>query len=399
MSNYFIKDFEWLVVSGLDGIELYNVNDGSKIIHLKKTEAALFEQILRGKAIEEFEKEDLKDILKVIKDNKIGTFSDKFFINNEYKIGKDEIGYFDQQGALVHVYIEIPSKCELCKNCDKIITAPCYSCHKTKDSDISIEKYCDIIDSIKEYNVRRVILHGANILKEDLTYGIINKLVENNIETHLILHNKMLKSDEKSKILEIVKSVPNNLVKLIVNFDIMSEKVIESLYADIKEVIEYYGEDNIIVSLKIEKSLCSVIKDIKKNIYDLGGLIANVSVVSDEVITEEELEAIYRIDMYDYEGISIIKKYNRCMAGVVALDTELNVMSCPHMRDNIVQYKDGELDKENKLKYLWTLTKDKVEQCKDCSMRYRCMECRAVEVNYTKKVNGKRECKYYIDNI
>jgi len=73
------------------------------------------------------------------------------------------------------------------------------------------------------------------------------------------------------------------------------------------------------------------------------------------------------------------KKYNCCWGGKVAITREGKIRPCIY--SSIVA---GDIDKDapgeilEKLKKYWTITKDKVEKCKECELRYVCFDCREI---------------------
>lgn len=395
---YFIKDYYWLKEEGIDGVELYNVKNPALIIKLSRKEGDIFNKLLNGTPLESFQtSQEMEKLKKIITKNGIGHFEDKFYIENEYKVGRTgEMNIFEMSGQLYKTYIEIPSKCDKCNYCDKLISAPCLVCHQTKQhAKIEVEKYKDLIIKIKQYGCIELILHGADILKENLTYSIIQIAEENNLKIKLVTHNKMI--DENA--IEQLKGRTN--VQLVINFDVLNEEEKDTLLYDIEKITKKLNieMESTKISLRVSKKMCKNLEQIKKEIEDRGFYIINVSLVSDEIISEEEMHSIYEVKSFIYEVNKIIKKYNACLYGAIAFDTELNILPCPHMRDYILRTKDGTNNLEYSLLQLWTLTKDKIEHCKHCSKKHRCLDCRALEVNYKKQLLGKRECEYLKSNM
>lgn len=397
MSTYFIKDYYWILEEGMDGVEIFNVTDSKKMVHLNKKEAFIFKKLVMGEKIEKFEKtEELENVISIIRENKMGIFSENYYFNGNYREGSFKKGVFDDNMSIQRVFIEIDSCCDLCNNCGRMLSAPCFSCHKTQNNMNKIDKreYYKLIDKIKEYNCRSVILHGGNILREMLTYELIKYLSQKDIVGNLVLHYNMLNVRDVSKIMEKNKEK----IKFIVNFDILQKEAIEKVYNDILSLKEKYGinKDICAISLRVEKKLCIYIPKIKNKINDLGWLIENVSVYSDSKISENELKAIYQIPYHIYSINRAFKNRNLCMAGTLAIDTNMNMSSCPHLGVNFMNVKD--MDKENSMSEFWKLTTSKIDNCKNCSKRNRCLDCRAIESKVTNNLYGKRECEYYINN-
>lgn len=70
-------------------------------------------------------------------------------------------------------------------------------------------------------------------------------------------------------------------------------------------------------------------------------------------------------------------KFNSCWGGNVAITTDGKIRPCIHSTVVVgdISIDDMEAILEKMEKY-WSLTKDKVEKCKDCELRYICFDCR-----------------------
>ncbi|WP_148233416.1 SPASM domain-containing protein [Pyrococcus sp. NA2] len=88
--------------------------------------------------------------------------------------------------------------------------------------------------------------------------------------------------------------------------------------------------------------------------------------------------------------------YSPCLAGLVAISPEGFVTPCPLLRKFIV----GDITRESlktiikkqRLKKFWKLTKDKIEFCSRCNLRYACHDCRALEYMATGELLGMEFC-------
>ncbi|ASJ15859.1 Fe-S oxidoreductase [Thermococcus chitonophagus] len=88
--------------------------------------------------------------------------------------------------------------------------------------------------------------------------------------------------------------------------------------------------------------------------------------------------------------------YNNCMSGLVAVTPEGFVTPCPLLRKFIVGDVSREslrsIVKKQRLKKFWKLTKDNIDPCKTCSLRYVCHDCRALEYQATGDIFGMEFC-------
>ncbi|AFK21858.1 radical SAM protein [Pyrococcus sp. ST04] len=89
-------------------------------------------------------------------------------------------------------------------------------------------------------------------------------------------------------------------------------------------------------------------------------------------------------------------QYNNCMAGLVAITPDGFAVPCPLLRKFVV----GDITKESlrkilkkqRLKKFWKLTKDYIEGCNKCSLRYICHDCRALEYQATGDIFSMEFC-------
>ncbi len=78
-------------------------------------------------------------------------------------------------------------------------------------------------------------------------------------------------------------------------------------------------------------------------------------------------------------------KYNHCWGRSLAIDADGNVKPCLWSEIKVGNIKKDSFDRiKGKLDYYWKLTKDKIEICKDCELKYVCSDCRV----YSEKQNG-----------
>jgi len=71
------------------------------------------------------------------------------------------------------------------------------------------------------------------------------------------------------------------------------------------------------------------------------------------------------------------KMYNSCWGRKVAVTKDGKVRPCIHSSITSGDIEADDIDKIlEKMKEYWIITKDKVEKCKDCELRYACFDCR-----------------------
>ncbi|UCD44461.1 MAG: radical SAM protein [Candidatus Bathyarchaeota archaeon] len=91
--------------------------------------------------------------------------------------------------------------------------------------------------------------------------------------------------------------------------------------------------------------------------------------------------------------------WNSCWMGKVTVTSAGDVLPCNFGREQVVGNVHDERLKDlinnEKMKYFWELTMDKIEVCKDCEYRYICPDCRPWAFGFTGKLTAKSpRCTY-----
>lgn len=73
------------------------------------------------------------------------------------------------------------------------------------------------------------------------------------------------------------------------------------------------------------------------------------------------------------------KKYHNCWGRKIAITKDMMVRPCIYSSIITGNLNENNIDKiMEKAGQYWTITKDKVERCKDCELRYICFDCREI---------------------
>ena len=90
--------------------------------------------------------------------------------------------------------------------------------------------------------------------------------------------------------------------------------------------------------------------------------------------------------------------YNSCWGSVIAVTGDGNIRPCVHSETIIGRIEeelrdiDGLIEKMNPF---WTVSKDKVERCRDCEFRYICFDCREKAMRESGRMDGANPlCRY-----
>ena len=140
--------------------------------------------------------------------------------------------------------------------------------------------------------------------------------------------------------------------------------------------VVFYGSDlpRLKQKIKIEKRKKNFRKCIEKTC--MKGDIGTVN------------EHIYRFN----------KKYNSCWGSVLAVTKDHKVRPCIYSEIVVGDIlNDDSADLFEKLQKYWHITKDKVDKCKECELRYVCFDCREIPYRHSGVLHDSNPlCKYDI---
>ncbi len=119
----------------------------------------------------------------------------------------------------------------------------------------------------------------------------------------------------------------------------------------------------------------------------------NVVVINNYQIMESRITPLESVEQCGQIGVKyfttdlkqVIEShtYNSCLNKKISIDEKGFIKNCPSLNQTFGNAQESSLIEaieKNGFKNLWSLTKDKVDVCKDCEFRYICTDCRA----YTK---------------
>lgn len=101
----------------------------------------------------------------------------------------------------------------------------------------------------------------------------------------------------------------------------------------------------------------------------------------------------YTMQFFNEKFFQISKLYNSCLYKKITIDSQGLVKNCPAISKtynasfglkNIIDSQEFQL--------YWSLRKDDIEVCKDCELRYNCLDCRVNTLDKTKEKPN--SCKY-----
>ena len=96
----------------------------------------------------------------------------------------------------------------------------------------------------------------------------------------------------------------------------------------------------------------------------------------------------------DERFYTMSQRFNNCLYKKVAMDMNGKVCNCPAMDDKFdISVGLVNIISSDRFQKYWSLTKDKVETCKDCEYRYNCLDCRVHTID-NNSLNKPCSCLY-----
>lgn len=89
--------------------------------------------------------------------------------------------------------------------------------------------------------------------------------------------------------------------------------------------------------------------------------------------------------------------YNNCLYKKVSVDKEGYIKNCPSMKERFGHVTETTLTsvvQTDAFKKYWNITKDKIEVCAQCELRYVCQDCRAYTVESGNPYSKPLKCRY-----
>lgn len=408
--KYFAFNKNVLLVSGAKRGAIYDLNN-KRIFSIDETSKGYLEKLTAGQSIEEItlkltklDKDELIQYLQLLCDKELAYLTNKKIISGKYNINNIEI---DKK---IHtVWFELRKACNL--RC----------CHCYLDSNIHSDEKLDvltlsdwkrIIDELEMYNPRRIILIGG----EPLLFCEINELIE-------YCRNKL--KDSSIVLYSNITMLNNENIKVIVDNNV---KVITSIYSNEAKIHDkitqtkgsFYKTISNIKKLKqlgvyVKANIVAMkynydnISDILKFTYELTGVKSKIDIIRN--VGEDKKDLLPT----DYEKNSIEKKLilginkekfyrnlsgNSCYQGKINISCDGLVTPCimsnklANSKYNIKRYSINSILEKYLIPEFWSLSKDYIDECKDCEYRYACKDCRPISISDNNKYEKGNNCNY-----
>lgn len=178
---------------------------------------------------------------------------------------------------------------------------------------------------------------------------------------------------------------------------IASASTIQQIEVCVEKSVEYKLDTLLELKTTFPKLSKITVSNTHENvIYKRDGLIV---IFSTELVRSESVCGVTG-ELYCIAENKLFwesKHYNNCLYKKMAIDKEGYIKNCPSMKEHFghvsettltsVVYQDG-------FKKFWNITKDHIDTCSECELRYVCQDCRAYVQQADNPYSKPLKCKY-----
>lgn len=399
LKNYFRLFEECYLVQGTNRGSIYNLLNGY-IYDLSNQEQMLLNLLETNQSIDEIinvhniERSFIEKTLSMIKEQDLGNYFDKpVYIEKTIKYPQwQEFLFTKAPPVLIKAFINLENKCDkMCSYCnyENVRTYYCLSCHKDNDTSKGMNRkdIFKILQYLKRLNCYELYFTGGNIF---------------------------LNYDRTIEILKYARNLGFKSINVIYGGNNLDARIIDGIEdLDICIIIQIYIDDknrlyshNILNQLekyknKLSNKILILLDNISLDEEDFKFIYRKISPVNiyvDQLYNKEiggdYFQNINQLGLTSIEEFSFKKRYNLCLNGTLYISYDGKISPCPGLREFIV----GDINdfysifSEDGLYKYWNLNKDKIHKCSQCSHKYACNDCRAIEYKLTKDLYGLATC-------
>ena len=404
--QWFFLNREVVLIRAPRGSAIYNLFNGEIFSPYQEEIAEMLALAEQGFRISEIARrlswdiESVKGTFENLERQGIGRFYNKKVYIEKYKIGIPLTDVRDVPPTITKCFIELPTECDAgCSFCTSPKLWPCVTC--TQVHERPVQDYEQLLyvflSRILKMQCFAIVFHGGDpFTNEALLLSLVKFCREKGFDGQLfvITCGKHLNA-------HIINFMSKYKVHPIIPFGGLARKTPISLRAltDVTRRLKQKGL-NFTISVVMNNTDDTEIHD----------LIRNMS--PDRILETVILNLGDKSNLRNVQGV--LKKYmlkatantlyhNRyfhpCLHGTLAVTVRGDLLPCPYMRSEVLgNIRDPEVIdivfERRLIDRYWRMTLSNVEGCKECGLRYGCMDCRAVEFQLTGKIDGKALCPH-----
>lgn len=390
---------------------IYDFVNG-QMIKLNEDSSNVLESCLKNIPVKETDAHN--KFLNKLQDMGLGSYRDKMsyeegFENTISNIKSEIVPY---NNVIDRVFIELGSECNFdcvfCNKDNKLYKKTGCKRWESYKSTLNLKEWDIILNDLSYLKSKQLCFIGGNpLLRFDYVREIIKMSKKYGFEYFLIYTNGSLINDE---IMEFLKEHNVTLNIQILSFN-------ESTLTKIgKGTIDLQAIQSNLTLLK--KMNINVIGNVLINRYNEDEIEEIKSILNEKYKMKSiKLEYIYKKPHNDYfsekyvddmynkfktfpkvtnKRFNSLQMWNSCFKGQCTIKENGDVLICPMLRSVVVGNvkKNGIAEIINTKKYreYENITKNSIEKCKDCSYRFNCSDCRAIEMSATNNLYGLEYC-------
>ncbi|MCT4618099.1 MAG: radical SAM protein [Marinisporobacter sp.] len=402
------------IVYGKKGFCIHSIIN-SKMYHFESKYIPIIKDIERNKPLEDiynkYDEKTVKDLTQFLNEKVLGKFHKKnifierlrTYTKNNYLLEK----YYNDF-EISSVWIELNGNCNYnCSFCNEEnhVLKSC-GCKKWPDQrNLTLNDYYKLIDKLIDWKCKEyVFMGGEPLLNIETLEGILNYFNKKNYSPNITIYtNALLLTDE------LINNFKHFNIKYVITLFSHNEKTydlitkINGSYRKVVNTITKLKQQKIAYTLQglispyNQHELPDFIEYLKNHNYTLN-------YIYDTVNNYDYYEEINKIEnkLISSDYLDEAKHYNFCFYKKIAISNTGDIFPCPMIRysslGNIKKQSLVDIIKEKKIFEFWELTKDKIEDCKNCEYRYACLDCRALEYAQSGSLYKTNFCEYAGEN-
>lgn len=405
MSKYFRLNFFCRFVWGKNGGCIYNMNAGDMIAIAEEETTLLQKAELNQKMDTE------TPFLQKLVNLNMGEFYDNLIFQEYTRFGAgNEISeIMKPTNQIKRIFIQLTNNCDCdCIYCDEsndIYTKTRCKKWNNQNADIIMLQWERILEEAILLGAESLCFIGGNpILEWKKLFAIVDYASQIGFKFFLIYTNMNYMN---YKIIDLCRRY-NVMLRAQIHFlkdcgcegeftDISSENVIKNIQLCTSSGIITTAE--ILITRYNDKA----IEKMKSILFALG-----ISYVTTEYLYDkpenEFYSMAYREKMYEKhfgeisrETITFYENHNNCLFGQISINIAGDVTPCPMMNrlviGNVCKEPLHEIINDEVYINLTKASRSKISGCDECSYRYNCVDCRAIESAATKKMLKAEFCE------
>ena len=378
---YFVKGFKNAAVYDLNTRQVYAINEvGKKILekYLKNDETSMNED----------EKEFIDKLvaLNILTQNK-----------------KDKINLVKPNTHLIYTWLELTDRCNMnCVHCYGEFGKPSTS----KNEMLSTTEWKQIIDELIQLGCLDIQLIGGEPTVHKDFFDILKYAHDKGMKRIDVFTNATLINENNISVFK--ENNCNVRVSVYGHNSEIHDKITKykGSFEKTKNALCLLKKHNIPtkIAVVIMKENEKYVEDIKKFIHSIGHEYTGYDVIRPSCANTISSHTISDVEVlrsrYNVKPIFRTSKeeffsnyyFNSCWNGKLAITAKGDVIPCIFARDEVVgNVRKNSIDEIKKgIIEKWSITKDKIDVCKDCEFRYCCHDCRPI----SKGINGDVLSKY-----